>query len=47
MTNLTITVDDRLLKLSRPASALSRMGPQVPAMLRTYHMRYAGVGEDG
>lgn len=45
MANLTITVDDRLLKQAR-MRALEN-GTSVNALLRTYLERYAGVGDTG
>ncbi|MBI2762366.1 MAG: hypothetical protein HYX54_01205 [Chloroflexi bacterium] len=42
MTNLTITVDDRLLKQARMRALED--GTSVNAVLRTYLERYAGVG---
>ena len=45
MANLTITVDDRLLKQARMRALED--GTSVNALLRTYLERYAGVGETG
>ena len=43
MANLTITVDDRLLKQARMRALED--GTSVNAVLRTYLERYAGVGD--
>ena len=43
MANLTITVDDRLLKLARMRALED--GTSVNAVLRTYLERYAAVGD--
>ena len=43
MTNLTITVDDRLLKLARMRALED--GTSVNALLRTYLERYADAGD--
>ncbi len=43
MANLTITVDDRLLKQARMRALED--GTSVNALLRAYLERYAGVGE--
>ena len=43
MANLTITIDDRLLKQARMRALED--GTSVNALLRTYLERYAGVGE--
>jgi hypothetical protein len=45
MANLTITVDDRLLKQARMRALED--GTSVNALLRTYLERYAGAGETG
>ncbi len=45
MANLTITVDDRLLKQARMRALED--GTSVNAVLRTYLERYAGVGDAG
>ena len=45
MANLTITVDDRLLKQARMRALED--GTSVNAVLRTYLERYAGVGDSG
>jgi hypothetical protein len=45
MANLTITIDERLLKQAR-IRALEN-GTSVNALLRTYLERYAGAGEAG
>ena len=43
MANLTIAIDDRLLKQARMRALED--GTSVNALLRTYLERYAGVGE--
>jgi hypothetical protein len=43
--NLTITIDDRLLKQARMRALED--GTSVNALLRTYLERYAGVGDTG
>lgn len=43
MANLTITIDDRLLKQARMRALED--GTSVNAVLRTYLERYAGVGD--
>lgn len=43
MANLTITVDDRLLKQARMRALED--GTSVNALLRSYLERYAGVGD--
>jgi len=45
MANLTITIDDRLLKQARMRALED--GTSVNAVLRTYLERYAGVGDGG
>jgi hypothetical protein len=45
MANLTITIDDRLLKQARMRALED--GTSVNALLRTYLERYAGVGDTG
>jgi hypothetical protein len=45
MGNLTITIDDRLLKQARMRALED--GTSVNALLRTYLERYAGVGDTG
>jgi hypothetical protein len=45
LANLTITVDDRLLKQARMRALED--GTSVNALLRTYLERYAGVGKAG
>lgn len=45
MANLTITVDDRLLKQARMRALED--GTSVNALLRSYLERYAGVGDTG
>ena len=45
MANLTITIDDRLLKQARMRALED--GTSVNALLRAYLERYAGSGETG
>jgi hypothetical protein len=45
MANLTITINDRLLKQARMRALED--GTSVNAVLRTYLERYAGVGDTG
>jgi hypothetical protein len=45
MANLTITVDERLLKQARMRALED--GTSVNALLRTYLERYAGAGQAG
>ena len=45
MANLTISIDDRLLKQARMRALED--GTSVNAVLRTYLERYAGVGDTG
>jgi Arc/MetJ family transcription regulator len=45
MANLTITIDDRLLKQARMRALED--GTSVNALLRAYLERYAGAGEAG
>jgi hypothetical protein len=45
MANLTVTIDDRLLKQARMRALED--GTSVNALLRAYLERYAGVGDTG